>query len=195
MDREKGQNASICVTGADAGPVTAYIALGANIGERERSLHAALTELDRHNYIKVAACSDIYETDPVGYEDQPEFLNMTACLATSLDAEALLQVMLDIEKRLGRVRNIRNGPRVIDLDLLWVEGSKVNTPDLTLPHPRMGERLFVMVPLADIVPESDTQLHAFVHQALGTLDGKEGIRKWKRSSWPSESAPSASSGD
>lgn len=195
MEREIEQGASNYVSGDETGIVNAYIALGANIGDREYSLHAALTELDRHHDIKVVACSDIYETDPVGYEDQPVFLNMTACLATSLDAEALLQVMLDIEKQLGRVRNIRNGPRVIDLDLLWMEGCSVNTPDLTLPHPRMGERLFVMVPLADIVPESDTQLHAFVHQALGTLDGKEGIRKWKRSSWPSESAPSASSGD
>lgn len=174
------------------GEQTAYIALGANIGERERALYDALTHLQAQEQIQVVRCSAIYETDPVGYEDQPAFLNMTACVRTTLQPDELLMAMLAIEKQMGRVRDIRWGPRVIDLDLLWMGDTSWNTDLLTLPHPRMGERLFVLVPLADIVPESAVELHAFVHHALGTLDGKEGIRKWSPCKWPSESELSAS---
>ncbi|MGG3839011.1 2-amino-4-hydroxy-6-hydroxymethyldihydropteridine diphosphokinase [Paenibacillus thiaminolyticus] len=169
----------------------AYIALGANLGDRERSLQEALAKLDAHPGIRVAACSDIYETEPVGYTDQPQFLNMAAQVASTLAPPDLLRVMLDIELEMGRVRDVRWGPRVIDLDLLYMEGFEMDSPELTLPHPRMGERLFVLIPLADIVPSDNSRLHAFVHRALGTLDGKEDIRKWTRFSWPDESAPSA----
>lgn len=182
-------------TVAHTGEQTAYIALGANIGEREQALYDALSFLHGHEQIHVASCSAIYETDPVGYEDQPAFLNMTASVRTTLQPDELLQAMLSIEKKMGRVRDIRWGPRVIDLDLLWMGNTSWNSELLTLPHPRMGERLFVLVPLADIVPEADEELHAFVHQALGTLDGKEGIRKWSPCKWPSESGRSVSSGD
>lgn len=158
----------------------AYIALGGNLGDREHTLLQALELLHEHSGIKVLRCSDIYETDPVGYEDQPAFLNMTACVSTLLTPEELLSAMLEIERQLGRVRDIRWGPRTIDLDLLWMDGVQQNSITLTLPHPRMGERLFVLVPLADIVLEQEQELYAFVHQGLGTLDGKEGIRLWKR---------------
>ncbi|EJW18889.1 2-amino-4-hydroxy-6-hydroxymethyldihydropteridine pyrophosphokinase FolK [Paenibacillus alvei DSM 29] len=177
------------------GEQTAYIALGSNIGVRERALYDALSFLHGHGQIHVASCSAIYETDPVGYEDQPAFLNMTACVRTTLQPDELLKAMLAIEKQMGRVRDVRWGPRIIDLDLLWMGETSWNTDLLTLPHPRMGERLFVLVPLADIVPESAVELHAFVHHALGTLDGKEGIRKWSPCKWPSESGLSASLGD
>ncbi|WII37702.1 2-amino-4-hydroxy-6-hydroxymethyldihydropteridine diphosphokinase [Paenibacillus thiaminolyticus] len=169
----------------------AYIALGANLGDRERSLREAIARLDAHPAVRVAACSDIYETEPVGYTDQPQFLNMAARVASTLAPQNLLRVMLDIELEMGRVRDIRWGPRVIDLDLLYMEGFEMDSPELTLPHPRMGERLFVLIPLADVVSSDNSQLHAFVHRALGTLDGKEDIRKWTHSNWPDESAPSA----
>ncbi|MGZ9587126.1 2-amino-4-hydroxy-6-hydroxymethyldihydropteridine diphosphokinase [Paenibacillus marinisediminis] len=170
----------------------AYIALGANLGEREQTMLQALRMLHAHPSIQFVTCSALYETDPVGYEDQPAFLNMTACLSTSLQPEELLDTMLDIERQLGRVRDVRWGPRTIDLDLLWMEGVAMNSEKLILPHPRMGERLFVLVPLSDIVPETEQQLYAFVQQGLGTLDGEEGIRLWKRIDSASEFALSAS---
>lgn len=159
---------------------TAYIALGANLGDREYSLREALAKLDAHPAIRVVACSDIYETEPVGYTDQPQFLNMAARVASTLAPQDLLHVMLDIELEMGRVRDVRWGPRVIDLDLLYMEGFEIDLPELTLPHPRMEERLFVLIPLTDIVPSDNSRLHAFVHRALGTLEGKEEIRKWTR---------------
>ncbi|MBJ8193389.1 2-amino-4-hydroxy-6-hydroxymethyldihydropteridine diphosphokinase, partial [Bacillus cereus] len=87
--------------------------------------------------------------EPVGYLDQPSFLNMTVAVSTTLAPEELLVYMLEVESRLGRVRHIPNGPRTIDLDLLWMEAAQLATPDLELPHPRMLERAFVLVPLAD----------------------------------------------
>ncbi|MDK8184131.1 2-amino-4-hydroxy-6-hydroxymethyldihydropteridine diphosphokinase [Paenibacillus sp. UMB4589-SE434] len=173
----------------------AYIALGANLGERERTICTALRMLHQCDDIRVTRCSAVYETDPVGYEDQPAFLNMTARVVTTLEPLALLDVMLGIEHQLGRVRDIRNGPRTIDLDILWMNGHISNNDRLILPHPRMGERLFVLVPLSDIVLEQEKDLHAFVRERLGTLEGKEGIRLWGRFESANEFVLSASSGD
>ncbi|MDT3428731.1 2-amino-4-hydroxy-6-hydroxymethyldihydropteridine diphosphokinase [Paenibacillus forsythiae] len=162
----------------------AYIALGANLGDREQSLKEALALLGAHAEIEVLRCSGIYETEPVGYADQPNFLNMTAAVRTSLLPEALLDVMLEIEDRLGRVRTIRNGPRTVDLDLLWMDGKVLDTPHLILPHPRMQERAFVLFPLRDIVPRDEPSgLWEIVTKALGKLDGREGIKLWTSSGW------------
>ncbi|UHA75297.1 2-amino-4-hydroxy-6-hydroxymethyldihydropteridine diphosphokinase [Paenibacillus sp. 481] len=174
-----------------SGTVEAYIALGANIGEREQTLYAALSKLSEHQEILIEQSSPLYETDPVGYEEQPAFLNMAVRVRTSLDPEALLRYMLDVELQLGRVREVRWGPRSIDLDLLWVEGCTMDTTMLTLPHPRIAERLFVLVPLADVISVEAQALDAFVQQALGTLEGKEGIRLWSPCKWPDGSALSA----
>ncbi|WP_042203345.1 2-amino-4-hydroxy-6-hydroxymethyldihydropteridine diphosphokinase [Paenibacillus camerounensis] len=172
----------------------AYIALGANLGNREGTLKEALQRLDRHEAIEVVRCSSIYETEPVGYLDQPQFLNMAAALRTTLAPEALLQAMLEIENQLGRVRDIRYGPRTVDLDLLWVDGQTLDTPELTLPHPRMMERAFVLVPLSDIVPQDDSQslLHGKLTAALQDLDGKEGMRLWTSKEWEDGSEHSGS---
>lgn len=167
----------------------AYIALGTNLGDREATLMQAITALQEHPAIEVLRCSNLYETDPVGYLDQPCFVNMALAMRTSLDPEALLTVMLDIELRLGRERTIRFGPRTVDLDLLWAGGKEMNTPLLTLPHPRMMERAFVLVPLSDIVPEGEPSgLYERIRSALDTLDGKEGVRFWKTCTWHSASA-------
>ncbi|MGG6312092.1 2-amino-4-hydroxy-6-hydroxymethyldihydropteridine diphosphokinase [Paenibacillus macerans] len=167
----------------------AYIALGANLGDREATLMKAIAALQEHPEIEVLRCSDLYETDPVGYLDQPCFVNMALALRTSLEPEALLSVMLDIELRLGRERKIRFGPRTVDLDLLWAGGRELNTPLLTLPHPRMMERAFVLVPLADIVPKGEPSgLYERMHGALDIIDGKEGVRFWKTFNWHSASA-------
>ncbi|AIQ44543.1 2-amino-4-hydroxy-6-hydroxymethyldihydropteridine pyrophosphokinase [Paenibacillus sp. FSL R7-0273] len=172
----------------------AYIALGANLGNREATLKEALHRLDQHEAIKVLRCSRIYETEPVGYLDQPQFLNMAAALRTTLAPEELLREMLEIENQLGRVRDIRYGPRTVDLDLLWVEGRSLDTPDLTLPHPRMMERAFVLVPLSDIVPQDDSQglLYGRLAAALKDLDGKEGMRLWTSNEWEDGSEHSGS---
>ena len=174
---------------------TAFIALGANLGDREQTILKALQLLNLHPGIRVVRCSALYETDPVGYEDQPAFLNMAAGLSISLEPEALLEAMLRIEQQLGRVRDIRWGPRTIDLDLLWMEGIIHDSEKLILPHPRMHERLFVLLPLMDIVLEKDQELYAFVQQSLGKLDGKEGIRLWKWIDSASEFELSANSRD
>ncbi|ETT65831.1 2-amino-4-hydroxy-6-hydroxymethyldihydropteridine diphosphokinase [Paenibacillus sp. FSL H8-0457] len=167
----------------------AYIALGANLGDREGNLMEALERLDEVPGIEVDRVSNLYETEPVGYVDQPMFLNMAAAVSTSLSPHELLAVMQQIEKQLGRVRHIHWGPRTVDLDLLWMEGRRLDTPDLVLPHPRMQERAFVLRPLADIVSELEPSgLYPVVKTALENLEGKEGIQLWKTSSWRSVSA-------
>ncbi|ASA26561.1 2-amino-4-hydroxy-6-hydroxymethyldihydropteridine diphosphokinase [Paenibacillus donghaensis] len=172
----------------------AYIALGANLGDRAGTLRAALDRLDQVEGIRIVRCSKVYETEPVGYLDQPQFLNMAAALQTSLSPEELLQKMLDIETQLGRTRDIRYGPRTVDLDLLWVEGQQMDTPDLTLPHPRMMERAFVLVPLSDIVPQNEqsSRLRKLITAALLDIDGKEGIKLWTTSVWEGGSGHSVS---
>lgn len=164
---------------------TAYIALGSNLGDRERLLRQALDALDALEEIRVLRLSDIYETDPVGYTDQPAFLNMTAALATSLQPLALLERLLEIELRLGRVREERWGPRTIDLDLLYYEGVAMHTDTLILPHPRMMERTFVLVPLLETLADdaAAAPLRGAVSEAVRQL-GKEGMTRWNTNNWP-----------
>ena len=128
----------------------AYVALGANLGERAASLREALRQMAAVPGVEVRRISGVYETDPVGYVDQPAFLNMAAAVATELEPGTLLRSLLAIEQAMGRVRDIRWGPRIIDLDLLLYEGVRMDDEVLTLPHPRMGERPFVLVPLRDV---------------------------------------------
>lgn len=171
----------------------AYIALGANLGDREATLKEAINLLDEHPRITVLRCSNMYETDPVGYADQPDFVNMAIALQTTLAPEALLDVMLQTEQVLGRERIIRWGPRTVDLDLLWVEGHQLSTAHLILPHPRMFERAFVLVPLADIIPSGEASgLYRRVHDVLEQMDDKGGVRFWKACNWVSASVRSGS---
>nr|WP_271753880.1 2-amino-4-hydroxy-6-hydroxymethyldihydropteridine diphosphokinase [Cohnella sp. JJ-181] len=128
----------------------AYVALGANLGDRERTLSEALSRLGGMPGIRVERVSAMYETAPVGYTDQPNFINMAAALATSLPPLGLLRELLALELAMGRVREFRWGPRIIDLDLLLYEDETLQTDELTLPHPRMGERAFVLAPLRDV---------------------------------------------
>lgn len=168
----------------------AYIALGANLGDREDTLMGAIALLQLHPDITVLRCSNLYETDPVGYIDQPNFVNMAVALRTTLSPAELLQFMLETEHKLGRERTIRWGPRTVDLDLLWVDGQNIDTPLLVLPHPRMLERAFVLVPLADIVrKEESPDLYGTIQHALDLIDGKDGVRFWKICNWPNVSGP------
>lgn len=128
----------------------AYVALGANLDDREASLREAVRRLGEDPDLAVGRVSAIYETAPVGYTDQPSFLNMVVELKTALAPVALLRRLLAVEQAMGRVREIRWGPRKIDLDLLLYGEESMESAELTLPHPRMGERAFVLVPLKDV---------------------------------------------
>ena len=133
----------------------AYVGLGSNLGDRAASLTAALCRLGRCEGIRVVAVSSFLETDPVGGPPgQPRFLNAAAHLSVDLPPERLLDRMLAAEDALGRVRGERWGPRTIDLDLLLYGDTVVSSERLTVPHPRMHERLFVLQPLAEIAPEA-----------------------------------------
>lgn len=133
---------------------TAWIGLGANLGRPRVTLNSALLALDLLPDTRVKAVSAAYWTPPWGVAEQPEFLNAVACMHTRLPALDLLHALLDIEARLGRERDQQRwGPRVIDLDLLLVDNEVVDSAELTLPHPRLHERAFVLLPLADLAPD------------------------------------------
>lgn len=134
-------------------PVRAFVGLGANIGDREACLAEARRSLDDRPGIALAAVSSLYETEPVGYMDQPWFLNQVVEVVTGLDPHGLLRVLQEIEQGLGRQRLIRWGPRVIDLDLLLFGDEVLTGPVLTVPHPRIYERSFVLAPLGEIAPD------------------------------------------
>jgi 2-amino-4-hydroxy-6-hydroxymethyldihydropteridine diphosphokinase len=159
---------------------TAYIALGSNMGDRERFLLSAIQQLDEHQEIRVTGRSGIYETEPVGVVDQDAFLNMAIEVETTLDARQLFSIMLDIESGLGRTRELRWGPRTIDLDLLLYHDLKQDDPELILPHPRMKERAFVLVPLVEIMKKHQVRQADQWSSQLERLNGKEGIKKWKK---------------
>ena len=125
----------------------AYVGLGANVGDREASIAAAVARLPG-----VVAVSRLVETDPVGVVDQPPFLNGAAELETRLSPRELLDTLLAIERELGRERRERWGPRTIDLDLLVYGEERVDEPGLTVPHPRLHERRFALEPLAELAP-------------------------------------------
>jgi 2-amino-4-hydroxy-6-hydroxymethyldihydropteridine diphosphokinase len=132
---------------------TVYIGIGANLGDRERTIRDALALLAADSDLEIEAVSTIRETDPVGFVDQPRFLNAAARLQTELPPHALLERLLAVEQRLGRVRGgERYGPRTIDLDLLLYGDEVVDEPALRVPHPGLAERRFVLEPLAELDP-------------------------------------------
>ena len=149
----------------------AFVGLGANLGDREATLSAAIALLEALDGVHVTAVSEFRETEPVGYLDQPRFLNAAAELETTLAPGELLSSLLDVERALGRTRDgPRFGPRTIDLDLLLVDGIVVEEPGLTVPHPRLHERRFALEPLADLDPELIVPGHGTVAQLLHQLE-------------------------
>ena len=142
-----------------------YVGLGANLGDREATIRAAVVALPG-----VVSVSSLRETDPVGKTDQPKFLNGVAALDTSLSPRELLDLLLSIERELGRERRERWGPRVIDLDLLLYGDEIVDEPGLNVPHPRLHERRFVLEPLAEIAPGLVIPGRGRVEELLAELD-------------------------
>ncbi len=130
----------------------AFVGLGSNLGERESMIRLALDDLSRLSSTRLVRASSLYDTEPVGDVDQPNFLNAVAQLDTELTPRQLLWNLLLIERRLGRVRTRHWGPRVIDLDLLLYGSEVVDEPDLKVPHPELIRRSFVLVPLVELDP-------------------------------------------
>jgi len=146
----------------------AYVSLGANLGDREETIRAAIAALPG-----VVAVSELRDTEPVGITDQPRFLNGAARLETELSPRQLLETLLEIERGLGRERRERRerwGPRTIDLDLLLYGDKTVDEPGLTVPHPRLHERRFVLEPLADLDPQLVVPGRGRVSSLLAALD-------------------------
>jgi 2-amino-4-hydroxy-6-hydroxymethyldihydropteridine diphosphokinase len=160
---------------------SAFISLGSNMGIRYDYLMNAIRLLINYPGIQLVNYSSVYETDPVGYEEQDLFLNMVIEIKTEYTAQELLDICLKIELELGRKREIKWGPRTIDLDILLYNQENIETEKLTVPHPRMLERAFVMIPLLEIrhdilIPEMEKPFETYLNE----LPNKEGVRIWKR---------------
>lgn len=153
----------------------AVIALGSNLAEPARQVRAALSALEAHPQIQIEKTSSLYLTAPVGYDDQPDFVNAVCSVRTSLDGVSLLAVLNRIEADFGRERTFRNAPRTLDLDIIDFDGISSDDPHLTLPHPRAHERSFVMKPLAEILPDFVLGGHGRAADLAAAL-GDEGIR-------------------
>ena len=151
-----------------AGPV--YIALGSNQLDPQQQLLRAIKALHAHPHVAVARCSSLYRTPPWGMLQQPSFVNAVAQLHTTLDPESLLDALIDIENAAGRRRELRWGPRVLDLDLLVYGEQVIDTQRLYLPHPHLHQRAFVLIPLLDIAPDFVIPMHGRADQILATLD-------------------------
>ena len=157
---------------------TAYIALGANLGQPDQQLREALLRLERLPDLRLIAQSPFYRTAPMGPEGQPYYCNAVCIVETSLGPEALLEQLLAIERAAGRVRGEeRWGPRLLDLDMLHVEGERRDTPSLHLPHPGIAQRNFVLVPLGDVAPDLVIPGVGRVADLASRL-GDRGLERW-----------------
>lgn len=152
----------------------AVIALGSNVGDTLANLREAVALLEENGCI-VKAVSRLYQTEPWGYADQDDFLNGAVLIETERDPFALLELTQGIEKGMGRKKLFLNGPRNIDLDILIYEGEAVETEELVIPHPRIAQRLFVLQPLMDIVPEMSVGSAGTVAELYDAYDGDERV--------------------
>jgi 2-amino-4-hydroxy-6-hydroxymethyldihydropteridine diphosphokinase len=154
-----------------------YLGLGSNLGDRKQNLVRALDLLSQQ--VEIEQISSIYETEPVGYKQQPLFLNAVCRVSVGLSPQNLLRLAKKIEAELGRTPAFPNAPRSIDIDILFYGDEVVSTRDLTIPHPRLVERAFVLVPLAEIAPELVHPANKkTVKKLLGDLGGVTGVSKW-----------------
>ena len=148
----------------------AFVALGSNLDDPAAQIRAALAALAISPGVSLQRASSLYRTAPVGYLDQPDFINAVAEIDSTLSPTALLALLFDLEARFGRVRSFRNAPRVLDLDLLWFDGERRSGPALILPHPRMHERAFVLIPLNEIAPDLPLDGQGTVRELAARID-------------------------
>jgi 2-amino-4-hydroxy-6-hydroxymethyldihydropteridine diphosphokinase len=155
-------------------PHCVYLALGANLGNRQGNLLQAIQSI--RTFARVEKISSLYETTPVGYLDQPDFLNMAIQISTQLNPRGLIRSLKQIEKQIGRKTSFRNAPRPIDIDILLYDDHIIETEKLSIPHPRMSERAFVLAPLAEIAPQAiHPVLKLTISELLERVD-RSGVR-------------------
>jgi len=155
----------------DRAPVIAYVALGANLGDAQAHIQTAFSALNTLPQTRLLQRSRLYRSAP-HEASGPDFINAVACLETGLSAPDLLKALQQLEEAAGRTRPYRNAPRTLDLDLLFYGDARIDSPQLTLPHPRLYERAFVLLPLADVAPQRvpAVRLAAVRAQAITPLD-------------------------
>lgn len=158
---------------------TAYLCLGSNLGDREKNLAQALTLLSEK--AKLEKLSSIYETEPEGYKEQPLFLNMVCRITTNLTPWELLSLAKATESKMGRMPSFPNAPRSIDIDILFYDNKIIKTQNLTIPHPRLAERAFVLIPLAEIAPNLvHPELSKGIAELADNVEEYNGVRRWNQ---------------
>lgn len=157
-------------------PMPVYFGLGSNLGNRLENLNRAAAMLAQARGLSDFEASRVYETEPWGLVDQPPFLNCVIRASTILEPAEILRLARSVENALGRERSVRWGPRTIDMDILLVGGLTVETEELVIPHPRMWERAFVLIPLMDLAPDMITPGGASLAQRIESLGGTGGVR-------------------
>ena len=158
-------------------PVTVYLGLGSNLGRREDNLRRAIGLLRR--YVRPRKASSVYETAPWGFYQQPHFLNCILEVTATLSPRQVLSSVKSLEREMGRQPGVRYGPRLIDVDILFYGGQTLEHPDLQIPHPRLHQRAFVLVPLAALAPQVfHPTLTLTVAQLADRMAGKDGVKLW-----------------